>query len=133
LSKTKYDPTKNILVSGWARDGLSDIQIAKNLDIVPSTLYAWKLKHSEFAEAIKSSKEIVDYEVENALHKSAISGNVTAQIFWLKNRRPQQWRDRQDIEHGGKFDVNGLTLEQAEALLKQFMNGGKPDAPTNGV
>lgn len=86
-----------ILVAGWARDGLTDEQIAHNIGIHVATLYAWKNKHCELNEAIKKSKEVVDYEVENALFARAMVGDTTAQIFWLKNRRPDKWRDKADM------------------------------------
>ena len=82
------------LLEGWARDGLTDEQIASNCGISTSTLYRWKDEHREIREALKKGKEIVDYEVENALFRSAMEGNTTAQIFWLKNRRPDKWRDK---------------------------------------
>ena len=87
-----------VLIGGWARDGLTDEQIASNMGIAVSTLYIWKKEHLEILEALKKGKEVVDYEVENALHKSALEGNVTAQIFWLKNRKPDKWRDKQDVK-----------------------------------
>lgn len=112
------------LLEGWARDGLSDEQIAKNVGITPSTFYEWKKKHSEFSEAIKKGKEVADYEVENAMFKTATGyfyeeetvtnagevvtvkkyskPNTTAQIFWLKNRKPADWRDKQEIEQTNK-------------------------------
>ena len=61
-----------ILLQGWARDGLSDEQIAHNMGINVATLYRWKNDHSEICEALKKSKEVVDKEVENALYKSAL-------------------------------------------------------------
>ena len=76
-----------VLLQGWARDGLTDEQIAKNMCISPSTLYEWKKKYSEISESLKEGKEIADYLVENALFKNALEGNTTAQIFWLKNRK----------------------------------------------
>ncbi len=85
---------KLILLEGWAREGLTDEQIAHNMGIANSTYYEWKKKSKEISEALKKNKEIVDFEVENALLKSALEGNVTAQIFWLKNRRKLQWRDK---------------------------------------
>lgn len=85
---------KLILLEGWAREGLTDEQIAKNININPATLYRWKIKESKICNALKKGKEVVDFEVENALLKSALEGNVTAQIFWLKNRRKLQWRDK---------------------------------------
>ncbi len=83
-----------ILLQGWARDGLTDAQIAHNCNISVKTLYEWKNKYSEISDALKKGKEFVDYEVENALLKRAKQGDVTAQIFWLKNRRPEKWRDK---------------------------------------
>lgn len=89
---------KLILVEGWARDGLTNEQIATNLGINVKTLYEWQKKYKEFSNALKRGKEIVDREVENALYKEAKKGNVTAIIFWLKNRKPKEWRDKQDID-----------------------------------
>lgn len=99
--KSKYEEFISrkglVLVEGWARDGLTDEQIAHNIGIRSSTFYDWKNKHSEFSEALKRSKEVADYEVESALFKKAKMGDVTAQIFWLKNRRPDKWRDKTDM------------------------------------
>jgi hypothetical protein len=96
--KTKYDDFVDrkglILVEGWARDGLTDLQISKNIGVAMSTFCEWKNKHPEFSEALKRSKEAADYEVENALFKKAKMGDVTAMIFWLKNRQPRKWRDK---------------------------------------
>lgn len=96
--KTKYDDFIDrkglVLVEGWARDGLTDLQIAKNIGVAMSTFCEWKNKHPEFSEALKRSKEAADYEVENALFKKAKMGDVTAMIFWLKNRQPRKWRDK---------------------------------------
>lgn len=102
MAKGKYkewlEDDKLILLRGWARNGLTDAQIAHNIGINVATLYTWKNKYSEIDNALKETKEIVDNEVENALYKSALSGNVTAQIFWLKNRRPDRWREKREVE-----------------------------------
>lgn len=82
------------LLEGWARDGLTDEQIAHNCNITSATLYEWKNRFTEISEALKKGKEIVDFEVENALLNKALGGDTTAQIFWLKNRRPGKWRDK---------------------------------------
>ena len=47
-------------------------------------------------------KEVVDYQVENALLSAALEGNTTAQIFWLKNRRPDKWRDKPEESRGAR-------------------------------
>lgn len=127
-------PDGLLQVTGWARDGLTDQQIAGNIGIGMTTFYRWQEEYREFREAIKEGKKPVDIQVENALLKRALGydyeeitteaeeiptgkldkdGNpivkqkkhirktkkmvvpdVTAQIFWLKNRRPGRWRDK---------------------------------------
>ena len=98
MAKGKYqkwlESESLILLEGWARDGLTDEEIAKNMGITAKTLYEWKNKYGEICEALKKGKEFADYQVENALYDSALNGNTTAQIFWLKNRRPDKWRDK---------------------------------------
>ena len=111
---------KLILLEGWARDGLTEEQIAKNMGIGRTTLYEWKKKEPNIANTLKKGKEVIDFEVENALLKKAlgytvtlnkqkvtkdgdvvdiqedvhIAPDTTAQIFWLKNRKPDKWRDK---------------------------------------
>ena len=102
------------MLEGWARDGLTDEQIAKNIGITLSTFYEWKKKYSDFSESLKKGKEVVDYEVENALLSSALEGNTTAQIFWLKNRRPDKWRDKQ------KEETDTMALNKLDNILKEI-------------
>lgn len=90
------DKDNLIRVQGWARDGLTDEQIAVKMGISIRTLYTWKKQHLQFSQALKSGKEVVDYAVENALLKKALAGDVGACCFWLKNRRPDKWKDRID-------------------------------------
>ena len=90
-----------LLLQGWARDGLIDEQIAHNMGISTTTLYEWKKKYSEIADTLKKTKEVVDRQVENALFKKAIEGDTTAMIFWLKNRRPNDWRDKRETALSG--------------------------------
>lgn len=86
-------------IQGWARDGLTNEDIAFNIGITSKTLYEWMIKYSEISEALKEGKDVIDRRIENALAKKAEAGDVTAMIFWLKNRKPKEWRDRfqQDI------------------------------------
>lgn len=124
MAKGKYQewltPDGLLLLEGYARDGLTDEQIAGKIGINPATLYKWIDRFGEIGEAIKRGKAPVDFEVENALLKRArgyeyeevvtevygdgkkhvkkikrhVPPDVTAQIFWLKNRRPDRWRDK---------------------------------------
>src|SRR5690625_7906107 len=59
-------------IEGWARDGLTDEQIAKNMGISRSTLNEWKNKYSDILDTLKKGKEVVDLQVENALLKRAL-------------------------------------------------------------
>ena len=132
------EPEGLTLLEGWARDGLTDEQIADNIGISRSTLYDWKSKYSDISDALKKGKEVVDIQVENALLKRAlgydfqetrveksdkdgtkiiqtlkhIPADTTAQIFWLKNRRPDKWRDKPEIP--GDSDM----LKKAKELLE---------------
>jgi hypothetical protein len=130
MAKGKYEEWLTgeglLKLEAWARDGLTDEQIAHNMGIAPKTLYRWKEQHSPICQSLKKGKEVVDIQVENALLKRAlgykykettreqrfnqqtkefefivtkevtkeVAPDTTAQIFWLKNRKPAEWRDR---------------------------------------
>ena len=127
------DEDKLILLEGWARDGLSEEQIAKNMGITRPTLWDWKKKELNIFNALKKGKEVADYEVENALFKRALGytiqikeqkidkdgcvhdtirdmhvpADTTAQIYWLKNRKPKEWRDKveQEITSFNRYNI----------------------------
>lgn len=134
-------------LEAWARDGLTDDQIASNIGIHRDTLYTWKKKYPDFSDALKRGKEVVDIQVENALLKRALGfeyeevktetssdgvkvtrtiklvvPDTTAQIFWLKNRKPEEWRDKQSIEHSGQINIS----EKADLINKYLKED--PDA-----
>lgn len=188
LAKGKYkywlSDDALLLLKAWARDGLTDEDIAKKMDIAPSTLYEWKKKYSEISESLKRGKDVADIIVENSLFKRAIgysynedeymmaemdqdeyftkqtayvneykynhpeasveeinriknefpktkmvlnkrkvkdvAPDVTAQIFWLKNRKPEVWRDKQSIEHSGGVDVRNVYKNMSEEELMEL-------------
>jgi hypothetical protein len=100
LSKEKL-----ILLRGWAMDGLTDEQLAANMGIGTSTYYRWKAQNKEIREVLKTSKDVADRQVENVLYKKALSGDTTAIIFWLKNRKPDVWRDRKETQVSGSVQT----------------------------
>ena len=128
----KYDThvkPKLLLIEAWARDGLTLDQIADNLGIAKSTLCEYQKIHSDLSDSLKNGREVIDTMVENALLKAALGytyeetketadgferstkmahPNTTALIFWLKNRKPKEWRDKQELEHSGdlSFVIN---------------------------
>jgi hypothetical protein len=120
MAKGKYEEwlTKDglILIEGWARDGLTDEQIAHNMGISRSTLKEWKKDYPAISAALKKTKEVVDREVENALYKKACEGDTTAMIFWLKNRRPNDWRDKRETQLSGNVQTvpDRLVIEYAD-------------------
>lgn len=98
MAKTTYTDweaeEKILLLQGWARNGLTNKQIASNMSIGITTLWEWRKKSPKIANALKIGKDEADIQVENALYKAALEGNTTAMIFWLKNRRSKEWRDK---------------------------------------
>ena len=110
--------------------GATDKQLADFFQVSEQTLNTWKQKYPKFLESLKEGKEKADAMVANRLymralgyshpevHVSNYQGDITltpltkhyppdstAAIFWLKNRRPDQWRDRHDVEHSGKVSL----------------------------
>ena len=137
---------KLILLEGWARDGLTDEQIAKNMGIAPSTLYEWKKKSKEFSESLKKGKEVVDFEVENALLKRAlgyeyeeetyengiltkkvekhVAPDTTAQIFWLKNRKPNTWKDKIETDEDKEAVANASqVIAKIRKVAQEYTDG----------
>ena len=121
-----------VLLRGWARDGLSNAQIANNMGVTSKTLFEWRKKYPKINNALKKGKEVADYEVENALFKRACgyeyyeeksverNGNVEiirtkkhvppdplSIFYYLKNRRPDKWRDK--VEHNNADTYEDLT------------------------
>lgn len=126
MAKSKYDThvkPKLDLIEGWARDGLTDEQIYNNLGVSKDTFYKYKKQYSDFSDALKNGKEVIDYQVEKALLTKALRGDVTAQIFWLKNRKPKQWRDRKEhseIDIANKeYALKKRKLEMEEKKLNE--------------
>lgn len=93
-------------LENWAKQGLSDFDIAKNMGIDRSTLYEWRKKSPTISNTLKQAKDVADQAVENALYKNAMSGNITAQIFWLKNRKISEWRDRVEVKSEATVNAN---------------------------
>ena len=124
MAKSKWEEVKDklILVEGWARDGLIDEQIANNLGISKTTFYKFKDEHSELSELLKKGKEIVDYQVENALLKNALEGNVTAQIYWLNNRKPKKRKNKRE-----NTESNNEEISKVEQLLNKIKEEAEND------
>ena len=135
---SEYNPDVHpALVEDLARKGLTQSEIAEEMNLHPCTITDWKNKHPEFSEALKRGKQGPDDKVQKALYNRALGYDVTERravvvgtgeharveyveetrhihpdptscIFWLKNRRPDEWRDKRDIEHSGQINWTEL-------------------------
>ena len=157
------EPDGLLRIEGWARDGLTEEQIAKNMGVSRSTLSDHNIKYPHIIRAIKNSKEVADREVENALFNKAtgytvklkkpmkmrhveydeVSGrkvaeyerieyieeevhvpaDTTAQIFWLKNRKPNEWRDKVTVTDESSLEKLDELISSIDTLAKK--SGGK--------
>jgi hypothetical protein len=132
-----YTPKMIPLVARMAAICCTDDEIAEWFGIGVKTFRKWVMIHHELAAVLKPGKAIADDFVERSLFMQAVGYTVeeekafcyegvvtkdtvktyirpstTAQIFWLKNRRPDMWKDVQKHEHGGAGEFDNLTDEQ---------------------
>lgn len=134
--------------------GATDQDLADMLDISLRTLYYWRTKRPELAAVMKVGKEVADDQVERSLYRQAmgyeqdevkifmpagaeapvyapyrakVAPSATAAIFWLKNRRADDWRDKVTQEHTGPnggpvqmigLDATQLSKDTLEELLR---------------
>ena len=141
--------------------GMTDKQIAVKLGVSEDTVNEWKKVHPEFSESLKIGKEEPDSKVEASLFRRAtgykntkavkifmpagfdepvyapyidhVQPDVTACIFWLKNRRPDRWRDKQELEHTGSVnvtrDLSKLSPEEL-TILEKIVGKIEPSDPS---
>jgi hypothetical protein len=131
--KSKYNPDNNKIIKSLCGRGITDKQLCLFFNIDEKTLNNWKHQFPIFFQSLKTGKALADAKVEACLFQRAIGysvpdvhissyegeititpiikhfpPDVTAQIFWLKNRKPKQWRDRQELEHSGEIGGYGV-------------------------
>lgn len=136
----------------WARDGWIDTRIAAQIGISPSTLYDWKRKYPEIADALAEGKEVVDAKVENALLKRALGyeyketrregplggaakiiettrhvpPDVAAGIFWLKNRKPDVWREKVETVITANEEVEDALSKSLREMAETLKSDSVP-------
>ena len=137
---SKYKPEYCMVAEAYARLGWTDAQIAEKMGISVATITNWKKDYPEFLASLKAGKEEPDDTVERSLYERAtgyvnknavkifmpagakgpvyapyeeyFAPDVTAQIFWLKNRRPATWRDKQEVEHSGTVHIVASPVDE---------------------
>lgn len=119
--------------------GQTDQELAAWFEVDVRTIYRWQAAHPEFCQALKAGKDVADDRVERSLYQKAIgyeqeavkifmpagaespvyapyvekvAPDTTAGIFWLKNRRKGEWRDKVETEHSGR-----LAIQQIERVI----------------
>lgn len=140
---SKYEESFVRIAAGAASLGATDREVADMLGVCERTLNYWKLEHPDFNEALKVGKDAADNRVEQSLYRKAVGysfdsekvfqyeGQIvrapitehvppsdTAAIFWLKNRRKDEWRDKQEVEHNVGAGLAELIASRRAAVAK---------------
>lgn len=158
---SKFKPEFVEQAAKLAALGATDREVAEFFGVDERTLNRWKHEKPEFCQSLKVGKEAADERVEQSLYRRAVGytydsekvfqfqgkivraavtehvpPDTTAGIFWLKNRKPDEWRDRQQVEVGRPGDFDRMSDEEladfvrAEAQALGFGDAG--DAPKGG-
>jgi len=147
--KTVYSPRLAVVARKCCERGMTDIEVADMLGIGLATLYRWKLEHPGFSRVFKLGKAEADDRVERSLYSRAIGYDYVAEkpamtrhgqktmryrahippdtaaaVWYLKNRRPDRWRDAHRHEHvatpydgiESAAELRALLIKQARAL-----------------
>lgn len=151
---TEYRPEYSEQVTKLCILGATDKDIADFFNVSEQTVNAWKEKHPEFLESLKQGKIEADLKVANSLYKKARGGylissqkafvdrmgeehvievqdeaqpDTTACIFWLKNRQPDKWREKQEVQHSGEVKTGDIDPEKFEELKRLALLNATPN------
>ena len=151
---TKYRDEFPAQAKKLCRLGATDEEMADFFEVHVDTIYEWKLVHSEFSDAIKKGKVLADAVIADSLYHRAkgyshpavkilsVASEVqevpytehyppdtVAAIFWLKNRQPAKWRDKQEVQHTGpgggalKLITTAMTAKEAAEAYAGTIDG----------
>jgi hypothetical protein len=162
-----YKPEYAVQAKEICMLGATDLEIARFFKVSNFTIWAWSNKYKEFAEAIKVGKTAFDDRVERSLAMRALgfekeveevkitkdgdivrykytkyyAPDTVAGIFWLKNRRSGEWREKTEVQHGGEIQVTDAQARDAiyrrmdsivARLHAQAGTGGVLEGPQDG-
>lgn len=156
---SKYKPEFATQAEKLCQLGATDQEIADFFEVDVRTIYRWKADFEPFCQALKSGKDMADDRVERSLFQRAVgyeqdevkifmpggasepvyapfrakvAPDVTAAIFWLKNRRGEEWRDvkhldsKKEVTHRYDLDsLNDSELEQLERLAQKAADAAR--------
>ena len=125
--------------------GATDEELAGFFEVNVDSIYEWKKVHPSFSETIKKGKEVADATVAESLYKRATGYNhaavkifndngsemivpyvehyppdPTSMIFWLKNRQPAKWRDKQEVQQTSVNYNAELTAKDIKQIGKHL-------------
>jgi len=149
--RSVYDPAFAGQAAVMARLGATDADMAEAFGVAVRTIGLWASMHSDFSASLKAGKDYADDRVERSLYQRAVGyshdavkifanprtgenavidyvehypPDTTACIFWLKNRRKAEWRDKQEVEHSGQIDVRDTAADDAKRKLAAVLAAG---------
>ena len=136
---SKYKPEYDKLAYDYSLLGATDAIMAGYFDVCEATFNNWKIEHPSFLESLKKGKAEADVVVAKSLYKRAqgfqydeitcengvetkrvtkmVTADPTSMIFWLKNRQPAAWRDKQEVQVDA-HNVNENISSLADLLNK---------------
>lgn len=141
---SKFNELIKEKIISLAKDGKTNEQIADIIGVHVRTIENWQGKHKDLLWALREAKQAADDLVEASLFSRAVGyshksvkvffdreslqtveheiveqypPDVTAAIFWLKNRKPSEWREKTEVEHSGK--IESLSDEDLDAKINE--------------
>ena len=125
---TKFSEENQKIALAAYKYGATDAQVAEDIGVTITTIQNWKIAHPEFFDTLKTAKAIADAQVEQSLFKRAkgyigvdkeFPPDVTACIFWLKNRNKQEWRDTINQEISGSLEMPDKLIDSPPPLTRE--------------
>lgn len=154
----KYDPSYVTKAEKLCALGATDADLADFFEVSVRSIERWKAQHEDFCRALKVSKEVADQRVERSLYQRAIGyetdavkifqyegkevivpyreqvqPDTTAAIFWLKNRKPEQWRDVKDVNGNHKHHHTAEPVSPFAEFLGQALGTRAEASPEEPV
>lgn len=155
---SKYAPEFATQAEKLCNLGATDADLADFFGVATRTIERWKVEHDDFCRALKDAKAIADQRVERSLYQRAvgyqvdsvkifmpagadepvyaefrenIQPDVTAAIFWLKNRKPEVWKDKKDVETVNRNHNSSEPVSPTAAWATEVLGAGA-DRPPKG-
>jgi hypothetical protein len=144
-----YRPEFAKQVTNYCLLGATNEELGRVFGVDERTINRWLVTKPEFCQAAKDGREVADANVANSLYRKALNGDTAAAFIWLKNRRPDLWRDKKEVDSTSKVKIGGrlqyelspearqipdeTLAELGQPTAKPTSTTGKGAAATNGA